>query len=158
MSNTRPTVAMRIAPGEEIQSKGAIDRAGWQRGPWDEEPDTVIWIHDSGAVCFVYRNRSGALCGYVRVPDEHADSISAARDDFDTPGGVTFADSLFAGGRGIGFDCGHSWDFAPGYPSFGDVADYKRLDEVRRHTNRLADRVAAFVANGCKFISNTEGE
>lgn len=41
------------------------------RGPWNDEPDTEDFEH-AGLTCRIVRTKStGALCGYVRVPQSH---------------------------------------------------------------------------------------
>lgn len=48
------------------------DRAGWDAGPWDGEPDKAQWTDEAtGLPCLIVRNRMGALCGYVGVPAAH---------------------------------------------------------------------------------------
>lgn len=50
-----------------------IDRAGWESGPWDSEPDKKQWLDEaSGLACLIVRNQNGGnLCGYVGVPKTH---------------------------------------------------------------------------------------
>lgn len=113
----------------------SVDKADWQRGEWDNEPDKRQWQDaDTGLPCLIVRGPSGALCGYVGVPETHPyfgkgyDSVDA-----DAHGGLTFADHCRPGateGRGIchipgegetdhvwwlGFDCAHSGDYCPAY-------------------------------------------
>jgi hypothetical protein len=41
-------------------------------GPWDNEPDELWWADEkTGYECHLCRNHSGALCGYVRLPEGH---------------------------------------------------------------------------------------
>lgn len=41
-------------------------------GPWDDEPDELWWNDEkTGLACHICRNHSGALCGYVRIPEGH---------------------------------------------------------------------------------------
>lgn len=62
-------------------------------GPWTNEPDKAQWIDEAtGLDCLIVRNRMGALCGYVGVPEGHP----AHRQDYDNVdadahGGLTFA-------------------------------------------------------------------
>lgn len=48
------------------------DKSSWTDGPWQHEPDKVQWI-DAGSDldCLIVRGPSGALCGYVGVPEGH---------------------------------------------------------------------------------------
>lgn len=49
-----------------------IDHAGFGPGPWDAEPDKIVWVdEDTGLPCMIHRNFLGALCGYVGIPAEH---------------------------------------------------------------------------------------
>lgn len=48
-----------------------IDRTGWPKGPWDDEPDKVNWVTKAWYAGMIVRNHGGALCGYVGVPSKH---------------------------------------------------------------------------------------
>lgn len=85
-----------------------IDKSGWQRGPWDGEPDKVQWQDDAtGLPCLIVRGPSGALCGYVGVSSGHPwhgvdyDNVGAYQpkpESYDEDwyvvvhGGLTFSD------------------------------------------------------------------
>ena len=111
------------------------DKSGWGDGPWQAEPDKTVWVDEAtGLDCMIVRNRAGALCGYVGVPEGHPfygkgyDEVRA-----DVHGGLTYANlcqpredpamgicHLSQGGRPdhvwwLGFDCNHAFDFAPRY-------------------------------------------
>lgn len=48
------------------------DKSGWpSRGEWDNEPDKVQFITQSGLPGLIVRNGSGALCGYVGIGKAH---------------------------------------------------------------------------------------
>lgn len=47
-----------------------VDRTGWLPGPWEREPDKVIWL-SFGLPCMVLRGPMGAFCGYVGVRKDH---------------------------------------------------------------------------------------
>lgn len=48
------------------------DKKEWPVGPWTSEADKVQWVDEAtGLDCLILRNRSGALCGYVGVPESH---------------------------------------------------------------------------------------
>lgn len=112
-------------------------------GPWTGEPDKVVWVDPTTDLdCMILRNRMGALCGYVAVPEGHP-WFEVGYDDVRLPwvkdqgedwprvhGGLTFADFCHEGkgddaichtpapGRPghvwwLGFDCAHSGDVAP---------------------------------------------
>ena len=49
-----------------------VDKSGWGAGPWQDEPDKEQWPDPAtGFACLLKRNPSGALCGYVGVPQGH---------------------------------------------------------------------------------------
>lgn len=57
---------------ERIEYRDNIDKTKWPLGPWMNEPDKIQWQDEAtGLPCLIVRNRLGALCGYVGVPDLH---------------------------------------------------------------------------------------
>jgi hypothetical protein len=113
-----------------------IDKSEWGDGPWQVEPDKVVWVDEAtGLDCMIHRGNSGALCGYVGVPKGHRwyglhyDRINSG--DTDVHGGLTFSekcDETATEEHGIchvpepgrpkdvwwlGFDCAHGWDVMP---------------------------------------------
>lgn len=54
-------------------NKEKIDRSGWPRGPWDNEPDFKRWIDGpTGFDCAIKRIVArGHLCGYVGISPDH---------------------------------------------------------------------------------------
>lgn len=146
----------------------AVDRTGWESGPWDQEPDRLEW-RAHGLPCLIVRSgRLNVLCGYVAVPPGHPShgvyfrEVHARAHD-----GLTYSDSCH--GRichvpeageppdvwWLGFDCGRAGDKAPGAPepfpfyiSGGDdfpSSDgvYRDLAYVRGEVERLAEQLAA---------------
>ena len=115
-----------------------VDKTAWGDGPWVDEPDKVVWVDEATNLdCMIYRNRVGALCGYVGVGPDHP----WYGKDYDTPdvdvhGGLTYADkcqetadeangicNVPLPGREhdiwwLGFDCSHSFDLCPSYEAF----------------------------------------
>lgn len=113
------------------------DKASWGPGPWQEEPDKMQWTDEAtGLPCLIVRNRAGALCGYVGVPDghpwfeKHYDDVP----DAEVHGGLTFAEfcepskkredggicHIVEPGEDdrvwwLGFDCSHGYDVMPAY-------------------------------------------
>lgn len=104
-----------------------VDRTGWPKGPWDDEPDRVDWKTEAGYPAILLRQRRGNWCGYVGVPLEHpsrADGFDA--DSLNVHGSITYGgacagvichvpepgepDEVYW----LGFDCGHDRDAAPG--------------------------------------------
>lgn len=133
-----------------------IDRAGWARGTWDEEPDRVEW-RASGLPCLAVRNHSGAWCGYVGLPPGH----TLHGVDYDSAyeklsegvhGGLTYADRCSppichvpAEGESddvwwLGFDCFHGGDAVPRSPQH--FAEYRDLTFVTGETESLASQLA----------------
>lgn len=48
-----------------------VDRTGWPKGPWDDEPDRVDFKTVAGFPAIALRHHSGHWCGYVAVPPGH---------------------------------------------------------------------------------------
>lgn len=122
----KPFGPLRRGDTPVIQGQAAsyLDRSAWSRGPWDEEPFDFLSWEEQGVKCMIHRNPTGAWCGYIGVPTEHAwhgadtKELSYVR----VHGGVTFAedtcrepnDNLNRDGRWwVGFDCGHGCDVMP---------------------------------------------
>jgi hypothetical protein len=58
-----------IIPTHEYRT---IDKSTWGDGAWQAEPDKVQWVDEAtGLDCLIVRGPSGALCGYVGVPESH---------------------------------------------------------------------------------------
>lgn len=60
---------------------------------WENEPNRKEWEH-AGFKCVINRtSHSGALCGYVGIPEEHPAYGKDYNDlpDFDVHGGLTFS-------------------------------------------------------------------
>jgi hypothetical protein len=153
-----------------MQTWQNTDKTKWADGPWKNEPDKAQWIGEAGLDCLIVRGPSGALCGYVGVPPEHPlyekcyQDIKAANGDyFDVHGGLTFADACqptedpsknichleeTAANKKVwwfGFDCAHSGDTCPGYPSLfpGGYQTYKSIRYVQQQCESLARQLAA---------------
>ncbi len=112
----------------------SIDRAGWPKGPWDDEPeDKVQWTDEATQLpCIANRTDMGHWCGYVGVPPGHPmHGKDESEIDVDVHGGPTFADRCQEGDEArtvchvpcpgepadvwwIGFDCAHWDDQSPG--------------------------------------------
>jgi hypothetical protein len=109
-----------------------IDKSGWSRGPWDDEPDKVSYRDDAtGLPCLIKRNPEGVLCGYVGVANGHpAYGQRYEMVDVDVHGGLTYSDHCQDGPEDtaichipapgepddvwwLGYDCGHSFDYCP---------------------------------------------
>lgn len=94
---------------EQYRTRDA-ERATWGPGPWDDEPDKVVWTDETtGFAAMVVRGPSGALCGYVGLPSSHPfhgrgyDECTGGCEEtycehsvevmMTVHGGITFADS-----------------------------------------------------------------
>ena len=151
------------------------DKTDWGEGPWLTEPDKVQWQDPAtGLPCLIVRNTevTGALCGYVGVPEGHP-FFQKGYDDVpvEVHGGLTFAafcrDTEFAD-RGIchmvepgepdhvwwlGFDCSHAGDRSPRIDrllrslgsdrTWADYETYKDLAYVKAEVTALAQQLAA---------------
>lgn len=133
-----------------------IDKTGWARGPWDDEPDKMQWTDETtGLPCLLVRHSDwGNLCGYVAVPPGHPFHGQGFRSlgevEIDVHGGLDFAGECQPGedeSTGIchvpepgqphdvwwfGFDCAHWLDLVPGMEA--------HLNQLM--PDRLAERAA----------------
>jgi hypothetical protein len=117
-----------------------VDKSEWGDGPWTGEPDKIQWVDAAtGLDCLIHRGPSGALCGYVGVPQGHPaygvgyDDVRNSDGEYpDVHGGLTYAAACMdtddeshgichvpEPGRPhdvwwLGFDCGHFSDLMPG--------------------------------------------
>ena len=142
------------------------DKAEWPRGSWDDEPDKVQFEDpDTGLPCLIVRGRSGSLCGYVGVDQDHPNYKKDYFDDdfrgVDVHGGLTFAAHCAEGedphtichipGPGdpdnvwwLGFDTAHSGDLSPAFSEMGEFAGdtYKNLRYVKSEVADMAKQLA----------------
>lgn len=153
---------------DDVQEQRYVDRSGWPRGEWDDEPDRVEWRDAAGVPvlpCLIVRGPSGALCGYVGVPPGHPwhgkdfDAVQAADGDSpDVHGGLTYAAACQPRGNichaplpgesdevwWLGFDCNHAFDVAPKNsrePGLGHLGEaYRPISYVRNVVARLAEQ------------------
>ena len=129
------------------------NKSDWGPGPWQEEPDKVVWVDEATDLdCMIVRNRFGSLCGYVGVSKDHPwhSHITDDEDvdiDVSVHGGLTFASgcaeesdpSRFIchipqpGRPGdiwwFGFDCAHAWDLIPQMEHTYKKIHQKAIDE-----------------------------
>jgi len=70
------------------------DKSDWGNGPWQSEPDKRQWTDAATELpCLIVRGPSGALCGYVGVPDTHPLHGKSYHDaNLESHGGLTFSD------------------------------------------------------------------
>lgn len=78
---------------ERIEYRDVIDKTGWTRGAWDNEPDKIQWQDEAtGLPCLIVRGPTGSLCGYVGVAPGHPlHGTDYDATDFDVHGGLSFA-------------------------------------------------------------------
>jgi hypothetical protein len=143
--------------------ENVLDRSEWGSGPWDGEPDKVVWVDETTDLdCMVRRGPSGAWCGYVGVPEGHSLFGKSYHDvEMNVHGGLTFADTCDTDGPEesaichipeprrpdviwwFGFDCGHAFDLMPVYqPSHWVDRTYRDLEYVKSETLRLAKQIS----------------
>lgn len=104
-----------------------IDRKGWPKGPWDNEPDRIEWRSAAGYPALIVRSQTtGSLCGYVGVPPGHPAHRKNYNDvEVEVHGGLTYANECSGrvchvpadGESGdvwwLGFDTAHGGDYTP---------------------------------------------
>lgn len=155
--------------GEKKKTAAAdhkVDRAGWPEGPWDNEADYLHWVDEpTNLDCLIVRAGLGHLCGYVGVPEGHpwhgVDYLHLAvlGEGHSVHGSLTY--SARCGGsvchdvKGrpepvwwLGFDCGHSGDYAPGmdgrrWPTGPDSGSYRNVQYVQDQISALRKAVTA---------------
>lgn len=148
----------------EAKTWHTTDKSGWGPGPWQEEPDKEQWPDPvTGYACLLKRGPSGALCGYVGVPEGHP-WHSRDHDDIaaDVHGGLTYSSSCEEGPEGetichvpapgepeplwwVGFDCAHAFDIIPAviWPNVPYPGEsYKAVAYVKRECAALAAQAA----------------
>ncbi len=140
-----------------------VDKSEWPDGgfrieEWLDEPDKAHWVHE-GFDCLIVRSRSGALCGYVGVPESH-DAFDMDYDNVydkykvSVHGGLTYAGSneeqedesryIWIPNKKlwwIGFDCAHAGDFMPLYDFMGSSDIYCSFEYVKREVESLAKQL-----------------
>jgi hypothetical protein len=138
-------------------------------GPWIEEPDKAVWVDAATALsCMIVRNSSGALCGYVGIPNTH-EHYGVTHDELynlSCHGGLTFSSKCQEGVREcdravchtpveaneeeedvwwLGFDCGHYGDLLPAHRGWGSyrVGAYRSFDYVKQEVEDLAKQLTS---------------
>jgi hypothetical protein len=138
-----------------------VDRTGWDKGPWDDEPDRVEWRTAAGLPGLALRARSGNWCGYVAVPPGHPAHGAQYSDlDVEVHGGLTYANRC--AGRichvpepgepddvyWLGFDCAHAWDIRP-----ADDAFWRKRGEEPMRFDGSTYRTIAYVRAECESLA-----
>ena len=142
------------------------DKTTWSEGPWKSEPDKAQWI-SSGLDCLIVRGPSGALCGYVGVPESHplyGRDYDAEEVYVECHGGLTFADkcqptddpsrhvchvaedAANAEVWWFGFDCAHLGDLSPAYNQRNHYSDgeeeYRSFQYVQSEVEAMAKQLS----------------
>ena len=155
-----------------IEHKNVIDKANWERGEWDSEPDKAQWPDEvTGYPCLIVRHSSGHLCGYVGVTKDHPffekgyDECDLSGEDeyLDVHGGLTFADHCTKGRKQnesvchkveqgeddkvwwLGFDCAHSGDYSRMSYAESHRGLYPHTGDIYRNIS--------YVRNQCKSLA-----
>lgn len=143
-----------------------IEREGWGPGEWENEPDYIRWYDEETTYHFIMRrSMSGSWCGYVGIPENHPCAGKSYDDeslyDIDVHWGLTYSgecekeftaddNALICHPKKddeperywFGFDCGHCYDFCPGYMARVGIdfpgAIYKNVDYVKKELKKLA--------------------
>ena len=168
----------------EREESRFTDRAGWEPGDWDDEPDRVEWrwLGPPKLPCLIVRGPSGALCGYVGVPPGHPYyELDYQKCDVHAHGSLTYADRCAEDGHichvarsgeaeqvwWLGFDCAHGCDRRPGSEAFyrargldqlgESFATYKSIAYVRSQVESLAHQLCR-VAKGLPAQQEDESQ
>jgi hypothetical protein len=144
--------------GNDSQFSGSVlgysrvDRSGWPRGKWDNEPDDVTF-EAHGRPCSMWRNNMGAWCGYVAVAEDsplYGASYYYMESDHpinrvNVHGGLTFADVRRSDPSPLwwfGFDCAHCDDTVPSMVKHGiEHGHYRDMQWVREQVVQLAEQI-----------------
>lgn len=158
-----------------------IDKSSWGDGAWQGEPDKAQWVDEAtGLDCLIVRNRPGALCGYVGVPETHPwFGKDYSESEVRVHGGLTFSDRCVDSGdpsKGIchiplpgrpehvwwfGFDCAHCWDLAPAMrANYAEIARKADLEGDKETARIFSDidsreeyRPVEYVISECQSLA-----
>lgn len=145
---------------DNLEESNIVDRTGWPKGPWDNEPDRITWLIEEpdgwSFSCLLLRQETGHLCGYISIPWGHPLNPDAGLPCFDlgldVHGGITYSerrapdDPIEAEGTDrwhwFGFDCNHLNDYAPGELISRDrYKVYRDVDYVQNEVLKLATQL-----------------
>lgn len=159
---------LKVIKANDMKTWQNTDKSDWPDGEWKDEPDKAQWVHN-GLDCLIVRGPSGALCGYVGVPESHLyfeqNYSNYEIVDVECHGGLTFSEFSRPHEEGehkgichagddiankrvwwLGFDCAHSGDLTPKYVNeymrYGYYDQYKNFAYVKKQVESLADQCA----------------
>lgn len=120
-------------------------------GPWDDEPDEVLWTDETtGYLCQTRRGGMGNWCGYVCVPREHpyhGMSHEELEDEIVVHGGLTWSASFYEEGDWwFGFDCAHYMDSYPAKVAIDSITGIPDQGEVYRDLAYVKSQCAVLAA------------
>lgn len=146
---------MTDSPDEKTFINPEIDRNTWGSGPWDGEPDKVVWTDErTGLPCLAVRNDvEGHWCGYaavepghplhgvnhgdIRLPVHEGVNFSKPCREGDYPDWAPVVCHVPDEGKPadvwwFGFDCGHAFDYQPNaHVAYGFPDDL--MAGIRKH-------------------------
>jgi hypothetical protein len=135
---------------EKVET-GIVKRDGWAAGPWDGEPDRIMWVSREPHHYRCQMDRVaelGTWCGYVVVPPGHiAWGLRQNRVPVTAHGGITFSARCIDDSWAFGFDACHARDLRPGDGAlFGErgwsgkwgFVDYRDVGFMREEVEALA--------------------
>lgn len=130
------------------------NRSNWATGPWNNEPDLVLWDRHLTTYRVHYlteRGPTGCWNGYISVPSSLATVPTEVLKNLQVHGGVCFGPATknlscyHLGGYEhldwVGFDCAHSEDAAPGL-SFYRYGRYRTLEFAYYQCEVMAAQLA----------------
>jgi hypothetical protein len=132
-----------------------LDKTCWPKGPWDNEPDRIDWVHQ-GFSCMMLRNHFGNWCGYVGVPSDHSCYKKNYDDVYvDVHGGLTYSSLCDKTGAichtpepgmpddvwWLGFDCAHYNDMTPSLLYSDSPGTYRDVTYVKNEVCKLASQL-----------------
>lgn len=123
-----------------------IDKTWWPEGQWKDEPDTISWIdHETGYHCIIRRSETtGALCGYVAIPQSHRDYGKSYKEiKLNVHGGLTYSKLCDDTGKYwiFGFDCCHFNDLMPIFKLDDYNNNYRNVSYVRNEIEKLVKQL-----------------
>lgn len=131
-----------------------IDKKDWPKGEWKKEPDVIEWEDvNTNLNCIIYRSgvdeddkRSGALMGYVQIPEGYEKLAKNYREDLAVHGGVSYIGSLRGyNGKWMGFDTHHTGDLLPLGKNDKYASEYRNIYYVKNNVVKLAKQLNSLV-------------